>query len=142
MDETRGIAQLVELNAHREDKLPPDSDEALALRFADDNAGKLRYVHQWGRWFQWSGQRWEADDTLVAFEASRKLCREAATRALAGAQRVASAKTVAAVVTLARADRQIAAVTGQWDSDPWLLNTPAGTVDLKTGDLRPHCGWD
>jgi P4 family phage/plasmid primase-like protien len=25
---------------------------------------------------------------------------------------------------------------GDWDPDPQLLNTPAGTVDLKTGDLR------
>ena len=139
MNETRGIAQLVELNAHREEILPPYSEEALALRFADENADKLRYVHSWGRWFQWSGQRWEADETLVAFETARILCRTAATRAEAGALRLASAKTVAAVVTLARADRQIAAVAGEWDADPWLLNTPGGTVDLQTGALRPHC---
>jgi putative DNA primase/helicase len=49
-----------------------------------------------------------------------------------------SAKTVAAVVQLARADRRIAATTQQWDADPWLLNTPGGAVDLKTGELRPH----
>lgn len=24
------------------------------------------------------------------------------------------------------------------DSDPFLLNTPAGTVDLRTGEMRPH----
>lgn len=31
-----------------------------------------------------------------------------------------------------------AATVDQWDADPWLLNTPDGVVDLKTGDLRPH----
>ena len=29
-----------------------------------------------------------------------------------------------------------------WDADPWLLNTPGGTVDLTTGTLRPHCRDD
>ena len=39
---------------------------------------------------------------------------------------------------LAEADRRHAATASQWDSDPWLLNTPTGTVDLLTGDLRRH----
>ena len=25
-----------------------------------------------------------------------------------------------------------------WDRDPWLLNSPTGTIDLKTGQVRPH----
>ncbi|MBN8936800.1 MAG: hypothetical protein J0I13_11085, partial [Rhizobiales bacterium] len=37
-----------------------------------------------------------------------------------------------------RADRRHATRTENWDADPWLLNTPAGTVDLRTGKLRPH----
>jgi putative DNA primase/helicase len=28
--------------------------------------------------------------------------------------------------------------TDEWDRDPWLLNTPDGTVDLRTGWTRPH----
>jgi len=51
---------------------------------------------------------------------------------------IASAKTVAAVERLARADRRLAATTDQWDADPWLLNTPAGIVDLRSGELGPH----
>ena len=50
---------------------------------------------------------------------------------------LASAKTVAAVERLALADRQIAATVDQWDSDPWLLNTPEGVIDLRTGRARP-----
>jgi putative DNA primase/helicase len=48
----------------------------------------------------------------------------------------ADAKTVAAVVTLAKADRMIVATIDQWDRDPWQLGTPGGTVDLRTGELR------
>jgi putative DNA primase/helicase len=43
-----------------------------------------------------------------------KLCRTAGN---------AKAKTVAAVVTLARSDRRLAATTDQWDRDPWSFNT-------------------
>ena len=47
-------------------------------------------------------------------------------------------KDLAAVERLARADRRLAATTDQWDADPWLLNTPDGVIDLRTGNLRPH----
>ena len=51
---------------------------------------------------------------------------------------LASAKTVAAVERLAKSDRRLAATIEQWDADPWLLNTPNGVIDLKTGTLGPH----
>jgi putative DNA primase/helicase len=52
-----------------------------------------------------------------------------------------TAKMVAAVQTLARADRRIAATVDQWDAEPWLLNTPDGIVNLRDGTVRkndPH----
>jgi len=52
--------------------------------------------------------------------------------------RLSTANTVAAVERLARSDQRLAATVDQWDRDPWLLNTPAGTVELKTGSIREH----
>ena len=49
-----------------------------------------------------------------------------------------SAKTIAAVERLARSDPRLAATVDQWDRDPWLLNTPAGTIELQTGRMREH----
>jgi putative DNA primase/helicase len=40
------------------------------------------------------------------------------------------------VERLARADRRHAASLEQWDADVWLLNTPGGIIDLRTGELR------
>jgi putative DNA primase/helicase len=133
--------RLVDLGAYCGDMLPAYSDDALALRFADENADRLRFVNEWRRWFQWSGQRWKEDRTLAVFDAIRALCRDAARR-VGGldpkAEMIASAKTVAAVERLARADRRLAATASQWDDDRWVLNTPGGTVDLRSGELREH----
>lgn len=120
---------------------PAFSDEALALRFAERHRHDLRYVAAWGRWLSWGGNRWQFDDTLAAFDRARKICREAAAECNKDriASTLASAKTVAAVVSLARADRRLAGTVDQWDCDPWLLNTPAGVIDLQTGERHPHC---
>lgn len=119
---------------------PPEfSDEALALDFAAQRADTLRYVAAWSRWFLWTGVRWEPDETMRAFDLARAICRAAAARCNTKPSRmIASAKTVAAVERLAKADRRLAATVDQWDCDVWLLNTPAGVVDLRTGKARPH----
>jgi len=41
------------------------------------------------------------------------------------------------VEKFAKADRTFAMSGTEWDADPWLLNTLDGTVDLRTGDIRP-----
>ena len=116
------------------------TDEGLALRFTDQHADTLRYVAGWGRWMEWTGTVWKTDGTLHVFDLSRAVCRLASTECNEGrvAAAVASAKTVAAVERLTKADRHHAATVEQWDADPWLLNTPGGTVDLRTGKMRRH----
>jgi P4 family phage/plasmid primase-like protien len=82
---------------------------------------------------------WDFDTTLRIFDMARTICRVASAAAPEKiASTIASAKTVAAVVSLTRSDRRHAATVDQWDSDPWLLNTPAGIVDLRTGKTMPH----
>jgi len=117
------------------DARPPEfSDEALALRFAEKHCDEARYVAALGKWLFWDGTKWSFDTTLDAFNRARMVCRVASAEADGkSAISLASAKTVAAVVNLARADRRIAATIEQWDANPWLLNTPEGIIDLHTG---------
>jgi putative DNA primase/helicase len=49
-----------------------------------------------------------------------------------------SANAIAGVERLARCDPRLAAPGDQFDCDLWLLNTPGGTVELKTGRMREH----
>ena len=133
-------AQIIELDRANDLRPPAFTDEALALRFAEAHADKLRYVAAWGRWISFDGACWRFDDTLLAFDRARKICRQAAAECNNAkvAKPIASAKTVAAVERLARADRRLAATVAQWDADPWLLNTPGGVVDLRTGRYGSH----
>jgi putative DNA primase/helicase len=119
---------------------PPFTDEALALRFAETHSDDLRYVATLGKWFVWTGQQWKQDETLRAFDLARKVCRQTSAECNKGklAQSLASAKTVAAVERLSKADRRLAATIDQFDADPMALNTPSGVVCLRTGDLRGH----
>jgi putative DNA primase/helicase len=38
---------------------------------------------------------------------------------------------------MARCDPQVAVAASYWNRDPWLLGTPDGTVDLRTGAIHP-----
>ena len=130
-------ADLTEIAVGGESIPPRFSEEALALRFSRRHAEDLRYVSRRGHWLRWDGIRWVDDDTLHVFDLARRVCRNASAECngaeKATAVRLASKATSAAVERLAMADRRHAATVEQWDIDPWLLNTPAGTVDLRTG---------
>ncbi len=120
------------------------SDEVLARRFTEQYGEDLKYVDLFGRWYCYDGVRWQADETLLVPDHIRTLVRGCAKEILdtngkpSLAATIGSAKKVSAIERLARADRQHASKTTDWDSDQWLLNTPDGTVDLRTGQLRPH----
>jgi putative DNA primase/helicase len=122
-------------------KGPPwPSQEALALAFHDRYGATHRYCAQWGRWIVWTGQRWAVDLTLKTEYAVRALCRQASSEldTVHLARKVASHHTVKAVELLSRADQRLAVTPDMFDSEPFLLNTPQGVVDLKTGRVYDH----
>jgi putative DNA primase/helicase len=49
-----------------------------------------------------------------------------------------SAPRINAMLELATSEPGIPVLPDQLDADPWLLNCPNGTLDLHTGELRPH----
>jgi putative DNA primase/helicase len=54
------------------------------------------------------------------------------------AERSLNREKIAAMLFLAQSDPRLATQTKTWDQDPWSLNFENGTVDLRTGELRPH----
>ncbi|MGQ4274959.1 phage/plasmid primase, P4 family [Terrihabitans sp. B22-R8] len=113
------------------------TEDGVALAFAREHAGELLYCHSTGSWFVWSGQRWEKERRGIAFHQARELARELAIKAPDKVRFVASKTAFAAgVERFARTDPVFAVTAECWDTDPFLIATPGGTVDLKTGRLR------
>ncbi len=115
------------------------TEDGIASAFADHFKDRLRYCHDTGAWFEWDGNIWRKEETQLAFHWCRQICREVGQtvdsvkiKAILG-----KASTAAAVERFAKADRAFAVTAAIWDRDPFLLGTPAGTVDLRTGRLRP-----
>jgi P4 family phage/plasmid primase-like protien len=122
------------------DLSPEFSDDALALEFTARHAHELRYVAKWGVWLHRDGTRWKFEDTLKAFDLARAVARDFANACSDpdDKPKIASGAKVAAIERLARADRRHAATVEQWDADPWLLNTPGGIIDLRSGSMLLH----
>jgi putative DNA primase/helicase len=130
------------------------SHDELALDMGRRWQRDARHVALWGKWMFWTGARWEADEKLAHLTRTRNYLRARANSLVRAAARgeiedfdvdkaevlakqLRSAPMVANVVGLARSNQELIATVDQWDSHPFLLGTPAGTVDLRTGELRP-----
>lgn len=113
------------------------TEDSAAIAFAQKHKGKLLYCHSAGSWFVWTGTHWKREQTNLAFHYARELARSLA-RSEKDRVRQAVLKTAFAsgVEKFARCDRAFAVTSEHWNSNPFLLATPGGTVDLKTGILR------
>ncbi len=127
------IETLRALQASSQDQ--PFTEDALALRFSNRHADDLRYIATKGTWLKWDGTRWYEEATHLAFDLARRSCRTDAQELGNGKppKEVYSAKTVAAVERMAKADRRHATIIEQWNSDDFALTTQSATFDLGTG---------
>lgn len=114
------------------------TEHGMATAFTNRYKDELRFDHKVGRWFLWAGTHWEEDSMHRAFSYARELVAEANRNSEFKEQAITGkASFCSGVERFARADPAHAVVPDDWDRDPYLLATPGGTVDLKTGILRP-----
>lgn len=117
-----------------------NTEEGLAAAFTRHYGEDWRYCALWGKWFVWNNVRWNVDQSLYIHHLSRNICRTAAYKADTPRlrARLGSSSTIAAVERIIRSDPRHAATTTDWDTNVWLLNTPGGVINLRTGALRMH----
>jgi putative DNA primase/helicase len=119
--------------------LPNDivTEDNAALEFVHRHCDELRYCHSTGAWFRWKVVYWEKDQTGIAFQWARELARKLAEDQDERKRYITNKTSFSSgVERFAKGDPRIAVTIEYWDSDPWLLGTPGGTVDLRTGQLR------
>ncbi len=123
--------------------------EELVRRYGEH----LRFVRSRG-WLCWDGKRWRDDDCGQTMELAKDMTRcmrlEAATEpdrtrrdelwehAIRSERRFAREQAIKD----AQSDPRVVRRAEDFDRQPLLLNVKNGTVDLETGELRPHCTGD
>ena len=113
------------------------TQDGIARVFARRFEDRLRFCHHACVWYQWTGTHWKRDETALAFQFCRELAREFTEDAKAGElKEVRKVAFAGGVEKFARSDRLMAVTSEVWDTDPFLLGTPDGTVDLRIGKLR------
>lgn len=114
------------------------TEDHAARIFKERHAGKLLYCHSSSTWYVWTGAAWVQNRVGLAFQWARIICRELGESQKPGA-RVTAGKTsfAAGVERFSQSDSDFAVTSDTWDPDPWMLGTPRGTVDLRTGVLQP-----
>jgi len=115
------------------------SEDKVALGFAERYRDRLLYCHSSGKWHVWTETHWAPNQTKLAFHYARELAREFSQGANATISKVAFA---AGVERFCTADPVFAVTADKWDRDLYLLGTPGGTVELRTGELRPARATD
>ncbi len=120
--------------------------ERLADRFGDD----LRYVSAWKSWLYWDERRWARDGVGVVDRRAREVVRsmyaeldsvedaQVRLQFALHAHQSENVNRLEAITKIARAHVAFAAEPADFDQNPWLLTCLNGTVDLRTGELRPH----
>ena len=124
-------------------------DHLNARRFLEAHGSRVRRSPELARWYVWNGAWWDEDrldrvpemaagtiDHLREWVAEADSPDEFKRR---GAHYTASAKAGRrdALLSIAGTDSDVVVAVERLDSHPMLLACLNGTVDLRTGDLRP-----
>jgi P4 family phage/plasmid primase-like protien len=112
------------------------TQEAVAEAFAKVLKGKLLFAAESSQWFEWDGTRWCAETTNKAYDFARQFSKIA--NSARNERGLATSSFYAGVERIARTDRAFAISQSIFDYDNYALNTPVGTIDLRSGVMRQH----
>ena len=127
----------------------PLTEAGAAERFAHLHGDDVRFDHRRDRWLLWQDHRWAPDTdgamTRLGLDFARAWKREAAeitdsARSEANFKAAIKLERRDALMSMLKFAADLHPMTDPgdgWDVDPWLLGTPNGVVDLRTGHLRP-----
>ena len=143
------------VEAHANTGAPPKirslSDLGNAGRFFDQNINQVLYVSEARAWYVYTGKVWRRDLTKATQKRAARIA-ESIHEEVAGARDEAERLTIArwahrsesraSIENLLVLSQAMLSVASEELDSPkgsgWLLNCGNGTLDLRTGTLRPH----
>ena len=90
-----------------------------------------KYCSSWGQWLTWSESVWKIDEKQSIIQAISETLREMKIPSIRQ-----SANLIKGVEFVSRSNTNLVTISDSWDKNPWILATPNGIVDLKTGKSR------
>ena len=140
-------------------KVDPTTDQANGIRFAREHHENARHTADRG-WYSWNDDRWVHDDLGALMRMAKKTAaklltdatemfikaktieeRDEAERLIQSAIGTQSKSRLTNMIALAQSELPIPILLSDFDKLPdaaFLLNCPNGTLDLRSGELRPH----
>lgn len=126
-----------------------NTDIGNGWRFAQRYGKRFRYCREMNQYLAYEGKRWQPNQS-AAEAAAKGTVRDMAEIAakdpsqsdnkalLQHAMRSATRSRIEAMLFTARSEPGMEVKAEDLDGDGYLFNCNNGTVDLKTGELRPH----
>jgi putative DNA primase/helicase len=126
------------------------TDTSNGFRLVREHGKDLRYVSAWKKWIVWTGKQWKMDDGCLVHDRGLQMIRGIYDELLKTddyrdrleiekyAMQAESVRRRKAFIEAASWIPEMNVTTSDVDTNPWLLNTKNGTVDLKTGEFREH----
>lgn len=125
------------------------NDTGNGERFASEHGDRFRFLSDRNVWVAWDGKRWaDAAKTQVqraAKKTAKRMLAEALRRTGGDAEEdqkwafsSLQAKGVTAMINSAMSEKVFDSTTKDFNQYPDLINVENGTVDLRTGEIRPH----
>jgi putative DNA primase/helicase len=130
----------------------PFTDIGNAERLISWWGHDLRYTKGMG-WLKWDSTHWtdgEAQSQELAKETAKGILKwglslgneEARKAGLSWGIKSSDVRRIKGMLTLASSDPRVHRTDDTFDNDDWTLNVSNGTVDLRTGRMRPHSRED
>ena len=126
------------------------TDYGNAQRMIARHGRDLRYCAPWKQWLVWDGVRWVTDDSLDVMRRAQETVSHMVSyldkiddyddkrrfhRFILSSH---SHRSLTAMLSQAKSAAEVQVLPHELNSDKWLLNCLNGTLDLRTGILRPH----
>jgi P4 family phage/plasmid primase-like protien len=128
----------------------PYGDAFNAWQLVQTHGQAMRYCSPWKSWLTWTGSHWQRDTTGMMVRWQRQTIKRLAGRAadldddekvralMAHIKSSLNTSKLDAAIKQAYSWEGISIDSEGLDADPWLLNVKNGTLNLRTGILRPH----
>lgn len=125
------------------------TDAGNALRLIRAHGQDMHYSRKEKDWYTWQGKYWQrgvdrvydfAKDVprIILAEAAAEENDDARKKLTDHALKTESMQKINSMIEYASSDELIRSNPEDYDRDEYLLNVKNGTIDLRTGELKPH----